>query len=184
MVAAAQNADSGSLTRLEILKSNIKKIRGLLTQSQSSIDRAPEMTEGVVKELRMLLEIQGRIEERLLSPVLQNLPDGPGTMAITLENHNEVMQGLETLRKRNVSSETFREALDEAAAIASHHVAILETQVLPLLETLPTSDLKSLDQKIVEFQHDQMESPRYADAQPRIVQNPEGGEQKRKPQAA
>src|SRR4051794_5303106 len=68
-----------------------KRIRGLLTQASASRARAPEMTDGVIRELRMEVEIYAALEQEILYPELEaSVPDAAPYTAQGRERLNEL----------------------------------------------------------------------------------------------
>lgn len=156
----------------QLIRDDIKRIKGLLVQTQATKVRAREMNDGVLRELCMLLEIESELEEKVLCPAL--------------EKHAEAF---DVLRKCEADREEVRSALsadeDELVSAAILHLTTLESELLPLADALLSAqELDSLGGRMHEDRERLMRDPRFADARPEVVQNPNGGEQMRKPRAA
>lgn len=149
---------------MQTLRDDVKKIRGLLAQADTLHSRAPEMRAGVIRELCMLLEIVDQLEERFLFPALARFPDASKRVAECDASRLELRQLVERVRQTDG-------ILNELVEDTRAHLVLLEGLLRP--------ELDALDRPIAEFQAERMRDPRYADARPEIVQNPDGGEQLR-----
>lgn len=174
-----------TIAATQLLRDDHKVIKGLIIQSETTESRAPEMRRGVILELCMLLEIHIHLEEEIFYPQLENYPEMSALVVVSMEDHERMRQLIQGLQQMEMTTEKFEDQLQELIAFTYFHFETEEQSLFPMAEKLSSStSLESIGNQMVTRKTDLMKSPEYKNAQPAIVQDPNGGEQKRKPSAA
>ncbi len=171
------------MSAIQLFRDHHKTIRGLFRQLEAIDVRAHEMKDGVVKETFMELEIHFQLEEEYLYPVIRSKADEDGRA--TLEGcrgaHLALRNRIQALRERGIANEYFNMGLSTLIAEAEEHLEEEEVVLFPLAKmNLGDQVLAPLEEQIRRRHRELMLQPRYRDALPEIVQNPNGGEQMRK----
>lgn len=175
---------------LQFIRDDHKRIHGLLQQLKAAGQRAPEMVPGVLRELRMEIEIHTTLFEELVNPLLSASGDFRfrGWAREAVDSNREVVATLERVDERVRSAALgARDALEELEDFFGAHAALEENRILAemsrLLEEadrLLDSDLRSsIGSAMLSRRDELMRQPKYANARPEVVQDPRGGEQKR-----
>ena len=131
------------------------------------------MTLGIIKEIIMEMEIYLQIKEEL---VYSHVPNS--ISALSIEWDIEIKQTLDTMKRadwsdpwilKNLTSELIQQ-IEEQFNIDEH-------QVFPVIKKLPDEPFRKAELGLRKL-------PQYSASQPEIVQNPSGGEQRRKQHTA
>ncbi len=173
-----------SITATQLLRDDHKVIKGLIIQSETAESRAPEMRRGVILELCMLLEIHIQLEEEIFYPQLEKYLEASALIVVSMEEHERMRQLIQGLRQMEMTTEKFEDQLQELVAFAYFHFETEEQSLFPMSEKFLRDSLESLGNQMYTRKTELMKSPEYKYAQPAFVQDPHGGEQKRKPFAA
>jgi len=166
-----------SETATQFLRNSHKTIVGLLAQAKASVARAPGMEPGVIRELCMMIEIHSSLEKELLLPDLLGFEEtkaGSAAGREDLERLAPLVRGLRRSRAR----------LDDVAELFTLHAETEERDLFLKAEAIAGLDLAHLGARMRARRTDLMSDPFYQDAAPPRVQDPNGGEQKRRGSAA
>jgi hemerythrin-like domain-containing protein len=174
----------GSITATQLLRDDHKVAKGLMIQTETTETRAPEMRSGVIRELFMLLEIHTLLEEELFYPELEKYSETAALIVLSFEDHEQVKKLIQDLRNMDPVTSEFEDQLQELISSASFHIETEEQSLFPLAEKLLGPKLEELGSQMHTRKEELMNSPEYRDAQPSLVQDPNGGEQMRKHTAA
>jgi hypothetical protein len=160
-----------------------KRILGLIRQLEAVSARAPEMREPVIRQLTMECEILTKLEEEILQPAIQGVGDAQLSGAVTqsLDEHRKAHSLLQNLkatpRRGDGTGQT-----DLLGKVSSEFELLIrqdEEGLLPLTERGLQDRLFELGTWFKTRREELLASSRYADAQPQLTQNPNGGEQMR-----
>lgn len=167
----------------QILLDDQKRIRGLFRQVQVLEQRAPEMISGVSGELFLDLELHARAElEHVFPQLLSDLNDSSiaGDLGQAREAQLDVMREVEALKALNPGAEDWPRRMGDFRRTIDLHFDHELRQVFPLIRHF-RSDLSSqLADRILEERQRTLGRPERSPMRPEVVQNPHGGEQKRK----
>ena len=171
------------MSAIQLFRNHHKTIRGLFRQLEAVDRRAHEMKNGVVQETFMELEIHFQLEEEYLYPVIRSKADEDGRS--TLEEcrgaHLALRNRIQALRERGIADEYFNTGLATLIADAEEHLEQEELVLFPLAKmNLGDQALAPLEEQIRRRHRELMRQPRYREALPEVMQNPNGGEQIRK----
>ncbi|HLE01113.1 MAG TPA: hemerythrin domain-containing protein [Bdellovibrionota bacterium] len=167
----------------QFLRDDHKKIRGLFRQIQVLEDRAHEMKPGLLRQLWMELEIHDRLDREILYPALMSVADEGvrGRIADLLDAHREMRDGIESVKEISEDSEYMRQKMRELRTNVLVHFDDEEHDILGFAErNLHPARSRELFQEMKQRKRELLDLPYYKDAGPEKVQNPRGGEQKRK----
>jgi hypothetical protein len=171
----------------QMLRDDHKRIRGLFRQFEAIGLRANEMERGVMDEIFMELEIHAAVEEEVFyAALISALQQGgsrmtlsPSAIDLCFEEHRAVQATIDRLRKLTLGSERFNDLFEDLIESVEAHITEEEAEVLPEAESVLRTELPELATRIEELRAHLTQEPRYRDARPKVVQNPNGGEQKR-----
>jgi hemerythrin superfamily protein len=166
-----------TVSATQLLRNDHKVVKGLFRQSEAVEARAPEMKQGVVREICALLTIHARIEEDVFYPALRENPRTAALIANSYEDHREAMALIETIEAANREGHDVSAQLSELISAIETHVETEETELFPVAEKVIASKLEMLGQKMFALKQQLLKSPY---AHPGLVQDPNGGEQMRK----
>lgn len=151
----------------QFLRDNHKVLRGLFRQLETA-DRHPEMKDGIVREITAQFEVHSTIEEELFYPALKAaLPEGEQAL-------------IDEAVAAHHDAATLLQRLPEFVSSVETHMSDEETRLFEMAEKVLGTQLETLGQKLVARHEQLLASPKYRDARPEVVQNPNGGEQSRK----
>ena len=176
-----------SFTATHLLRDDHKKIKGLIRQLEAAPQRAREMTSGVLKELCMELEIHGVIEKELFYPALIDATDDISIrfqIEQGLAAHDEISNLMTEFEGLQQDETRFKDKFQELTESVELHIKDEEEILLAQADTLLGGQLIELGNKMMERRSELIQLPQYQSAQPEVVQNPNGGEQMRKREAA
>lgn len=155
---------------VQFVRSQHKKIRGLVQQAEASRLRAPEMHGQVIGQLLAEVTLTQELKIRHFYPALTT-PRQSGDRVLALA------RALRTMSRNNVSFQPLFVELQEALeALISGE----EAEVLARAERELGPESRAIGLSMEKAHDEQMDSPQYRDAKPEIVQDPIGGEQKRR----
>lgn len=166
----------------QILRNNHKIMRGLMRQLETLPARAPEMKEGVIREFLMQWEMHSRLEQEIFYPALEQSGDFQllGLVRDSRDVHQSMSDLVTQFRRLAHQGESFEERLEDLIIVLQNQIEKEESGLFPLADRY----LRSRNQEINEWlrlrREKIMASPRYKKARANLVQNPHGGEQKRK----
>lgn len=168
---------NGFMDATKFLRDNHKILRGLFTQLETSGLRAPEMKEGVRRQLWREFKIHSQLEEEIFYPALREElgADQQGKIDDAINIHHE-------------AEFTFHDAsdrFDEFRDLVLAHIDDEELHLFTLAERIFSAEvLDELGAKLHQ-RHDELTEFRSQEqSAPEQTQNPHGGEQKRKKSVA
>jgi hemerythrin superfamily protein len=166
----------------QIMRNNHKVLRGLFRQFEVVDRRAHEMKQGVVNEILMMLEVHFELEEEYLYPALKNSAKEQDRELAdhALSQHNEIRQLMTAVRRRSIQEENYNIGALNLIATVEEHLRFEEEETYKAAEATLGSLLDEMGGPMQSRMDQLMAAPRYKNARPGIVQNPHGGEQKRK----
>ncbi|HUP58747.1 MAG TPA: hemerythrin domain-containing protein [Bdellovibrionota bacterium] len=179
---------------LQLLKNDHKRILGLFRQLEALLaGRSREMLPGVAAELWTELEIHSRIEQELVYPALLNLPPGTGDYAAAWDRmeqirelvvgaqqkHGELDRRVKRIREIRPDLGEFSVPFTELREELELHLKEEEEDLFPLIDGLSPA-LGALGERVLARRKELLESPAFREFSAEKVQNPNGGEQKRK----
>ncbi|MCM2276981.1 MAG: hemerythrin domain-containing protein [Oligoflexia bacterium] len=172
------------LSATQVLRDNHKTIRGLFRQYEGVRRKTPEMRDGVVRELFMMLDVHFRLEEEFLYPLVAHTGSEPGT-ALTDDcerEHASIRALIQGLRRRGTRDEFFDTGFTNLVTTCEEHLAREEGELFLLAESELAEALSEdgLAESMENRRKALIAAPEYRDARPEVVQNPHGGEQMRK----
>ena len=170
-----------SISATQLIRNDHKVIKGLAIQIQTSEVRAPEMRTAVILEFFMQLEVHIQFKEELFYPELENYPETAALVVVSIEDQNQMKQLIKNLRRIDPAAEEFDDTLQELISSVYFNIETEEQSLLPMAEKLLGSKLEELGTRMLARKEELMKRPEYKDAQPDRVQNPNGGEQMRRP---
>lgn len=153
------------MSATKFLRDQHKIIKGLFRQIETVDLRAPEMKQGVVRQLRAEFEIHSALEEEIFYPALRD--------ALGASEQAMVDEALAAHRDAAGMLDRFEEFKDSFAThLDDEEGRMFERAEVLLKDTDLETRLKARDMEL-------RTSEKYRDAQPAITQNPHGGEQVR-----
>jgi hemerythrin-like domain-containing protein len=166
----------------QLMRNNHKVLRGLFRQFEVVDRRAHEMKQGVVNEILMMLEVHFELEEEFLYPALKNsAKEHDRELADhALAQHEEIRQLMTAIRRRSIQEENFNIGALNLISTAEEHLKFEQEETYKAAEVALGSLLDEMGPRMQARQEELIASPRYKNARPSVVQNPHGGEQKRK----
>lgn len=168
---------------LRFLMDDHKRIKGLFRQIEAVDSRAHIMKAGVCREIFMELEIHTEIEESFFYPTLQDTLVSTTLKAMVNEcqfDHNSVKTMIDELRAMDVYSENFDDRMDDLILEVEQHIDKEESELFSTAQDFAFDAIEQLCDRMKETRETLLKSPQYKDAQPNLVQDPSGGEQKRR----
>jgi hypothetical protein len=162
-----------SVSAIQLLRDDQKTIRGLVAQARAAEARAPGMRDGVLRELCMMAEIHAQLEEELLYPALE----GNGELAQLAGKGREELAAIR--RQLPLAGESDA-GFQELASLLLEHFTAEERDLFGRAEAIGPG----IGQRLLARREELLQDPRYQGARSQDVQNPRGGEQMRKPDAA
>ena len=168
---------------VQIIRDHHKKWAGLSQQVKAAPARASEMTEGVIKELLMELDVDFQMKRKYFYPDIKNhLTDTESALLIenSLRNIEENSVTLESLAKHTTSNPETLSRINEFITQVQETYDAEERDVYVRAQKTPEEALKHTALKMMQEQHKIYSLEKYRDALPSKVQNPNGGEQMRK----
>lgn len=161
----------------KFLRDNHKTLRGLFTQLEASGLRAPEMKQGVRKQLWREFDIHSRLEEELFYPALR--------AALDLREQGLIDDSINIHREAGVAFHDPSDRFDEFRDLVLTHLDDEEKHLFPLAEQfIGEAELEDLGAKLRQ-RYEEFSQLRADDGSaPEQTQNPRGGEQKRKKSVA
>jgi hemerythrin-like domain-containing protein len=173
---------------IQLIRDDHKTLRGLFRQIEVANTRAPEMHDGVAKEIFMLLEVHFAIEEEYFYPLLQDviLPDPGANSDIRdladrgIEDHAAARNQIQALRSILGDTSRFRSQMGDLIDMVEAHMEEEEQDVLPFAESALGPVLDDMGRKMEARKRELIDLPEYLDARPEVVQYPHGGEQSRR----
>jgi hypothetical protein len=171
----------GTMNAVQLVLDDHRKIRGLFQQAETVDLRAKNMQLGIIQELLMELEICSLVEQELFYPPYLEIAQTNDRIIANqiLANFQIVDNLISELRSVQFVDSRFEEKLREL----NETVALLfeeeENMLLPRASHLLHEKLSSLASQMKQRRKELLSSPKYEDSLPEVVQNPNGGEQKR-----
>jgi hemerythrin-like domain-containing protein len=168
---------------IHLLMDDHKRIKGLFRQFEAVDKRAPEMKEGVCRQIYMELEVHSQIEEKLVYPTIQSAFESESDKALVsdaLTDHRHQRFWLKELKSASVDEERFNAKFNEVIQEIELHITREENEIFPLIENqVDKSVLEQMADQIFRMRDELIHQPQYKDSRPAQVQDPNGGEQKR-----
>jgi iron-sulfur cluster repair protein YtfE (RIC family) len=171
------------LRATQLLRDDHKRITGLFRQIESVDLRAPDMKRGVRDQIFMELEVHGRIEEELFYPQLLNSAtseDIKGRVTTAMNDHIDISTLIAELRKVDIDDEQFILKFSDLIETVEPHLTLEEADLFHEAERLLGDRLEELGIQMQLRRQALIEQPRFEGARAFEVQNPRGGEQKRR----
>lgn len=196
MSAESKNtAKPHAISASDYLRAEHKKIRGLCRQFEGMSSRDNEMEEGVIREFFMEAETHLAVEEELLYPLLKESSDATARMLAeeSVADHGSIARQIADLRagflralaSGGMITESYEEKIKDLIEEFDSHLMREETEVLPIAERLlglvPGKQSEQLALRFKERKAELLAFGMYRPDQASVVQNPHGGEQKRRP---
>lgn len=171
-----------AIAATQLLRDQHKTLKGLFRQFEVVDRRAREMKAGVVREILMLLEVHFELEEQFIFPRLIEAADESGRelTAQARTDHAEVRALARVIEKRSVFDEYFNAGFLNLITTAEEHLGFEEERILALADEVLGSVLDELGPRLQERYEYLITKPQYGESVPWVVQNPHGGEQKRR----
>jgi hemerythrin-like domain-containing protein len=172
---------------LRFLMDDHKRMKGLFRQFDNVDERAHVMKAGVCEEIFMELEIHTEVEEEFFYPTLQDTLKSTTLKAMVEEctaDHEQVKTMIEELKTMGVYSEYFDERMGDLIVEVEQHIDKEESELFSTARDFAFDAIEQICDRMAETRAALLKSPKYQNAQPRIVQDPSGGEQKRRPTQA
>lgn len=160
----------------QLLKDDHKRILGLLTQIVAARHRATEMRSGIAREIAMELEILGQLETELIFPELSEEPAVDGIRRA----QRELLRWSKALAQMDPQHEKFNALILEVVSQAKIYLELEERDLFPILNHFLDGRDESFVHSISARREELLDDPKYAFSRPETVQDPNGGEQKRK----
>lgn len=169
-------------TATQFLRDQHKILRGLFRQFEPIDHRAPEMKQGVVKEILMMIEVHFSLEEEFIyQPLMEAASDEDRVLAgECLRDHAAIRALVKVMRKKSVQEEFFNTGFLNLLQTTDEHLVREDEELFSAAERTLGSLLDEMGPRMQERRDQLVSSPLYRDARPEIVQNPHGGEQMRK----
>ena len=166
----------------QLIRDEHKQIKGLFRQILVLNQRAHEMKSGLVNELFLELGIHRLLMDEILEPAVMDFFDieGRGRLQQASEQHHEIREIISELRGMNVDSEDYERKMADLRKSAEFHFEQEEREVLPLFEKVLGDSADEILRKMRNRREQILSAPKFESALPKHVQNPNGGEQKRK----
>jgi hemerythrin superfamily protein len=183
-----------SISAVQLLRDDHKKILGLFRQLEALDERAPELRDAVVMELFEEFLIHSQIEERLFYPGVQRLiqdrqnkfPDKvevneTGLIEQSYSDHQEVAVLIQQYsRGRVVEGIHDGSKLEEMSGLVQAHMFEEEKSLFPFVEKNFADALEDLGKAMIALRKDLIRANNIPDAsKPNHAQNMDGGEQRR-----
>lgn len=167
---------------VQILRDDHKRVRGLFRQFEAADMRAHEMESGVASQIFMELEIHFHVEQEVFYPAYRDVADVDGKLWTdqAWDEHQSMQAMIDELRKLDVDNESYRAKFRRLIDAAELHMGEEEDRIFPTAEVLLEKYLMGLGDKITALRNEYLNFPQYRSAHPEFVQDPHGGEQKRK----
>jgi iron-sulfur cluster repair protein YtfE (RIC family) len=168
---------------IHLLKDDHKKLLGLFRQYQALDQRANPMQAGVADEIFMELEIHSRVEEELFYPAARQAQGAEieGLVEGSLDAHHQIRESIAELRKLSQQGSDYRRQVLELIEQALPHLQEEESVLFRLVEAhFDQPAHASLGQQMKHRRDELLKAPEYRSSQAEQVQNPSGGEQKRR----
>jgi iron-sulfur cluster repair protein YtfE (RIC family) len=166
---------------IQLLQDDHKRLKGLFRQFEATDLRAREMHPGVLRQLLMELEIHARVEEEIFYPAVSGLEDATlRTLVDSLRmDHQGAAGPILRIRDHLDNVEFLQQFVPPLIEDMETHIDREERELFPILHEFlqAPSDLAERMRRRREML---LRLPEYKDAQPEIVQDPNGGEQMRK----
>jgi hypothetical protein len=167
----------------QALRDTQKRIRGLLTQAHASKSRAPELTRGAIREACMEIEVYVSLEEEILYPELQSQVSEAETFVALGKERLKEFKGTASKYVEPSQMPSDEDFLLFSEKVLAHFEAE-NSNLFPLEDRLDAARSQALLERIHQRQEELLRNPKYQGARASEVQNPHGGEQKRKSSAA
>ncbi|OFZ81785.1 MAG: hypothetical protein A3K03_06185 [Bdellovibrionales bacterium RIFOXYD1_FULL_44_7] len=176
-----------NVSATQVIRDAHKRLRGLFEQVEAIPDRAPEMKNGIYLEIMAELLIHIRTTSEYFYPAIKatSTQTGLGAISDGFLSHRASMQLLQRLRKVKPGMPQYSEIFDDLIDEVTVHMEDEERGILRQAEELLSAEqLLKLGEQMQKRRTELLKSPELAAAHPQRVQNPHGGEQKRKRTAA
>jgi len=177
------NNESGPI---KLLVADHKRIRGLFRQIMVLDQRAHEMMPGLVEELFLELGIHREIQRTVIEPRLLEAfeaasnPDALGRIAEIAEQFAEISNIASELQRFSVEAELYQRKMADLRKNTELLFEKEERFVFPSLNSLLHDRLPEIISDIKGVRERILNDPRNQSARAYYVQNPNGGEHKRK----
>jgi hemerythrin-like domain-containing protein len=180
-----------SISAVQLLRDDHKKILGLFRQLEVLSERAPEMRDAVVMELFEEFLIHSQIEERLFYPGVERLIENKfpnkvevnesGIIDKSYSDHQEVAVLIQRYsRERVVGQVRDGSKIEEMSGLVQAHMIEEEKSLFPFVEKNFADSLEDLGKAMIALREDLIRANKIPDAsKPNHAQNMDGGEQRR-----
>lgn len=173
------------LSATDYIRDEHKKLIGLFRQFEAITRRAGEMRTGVINEIFLEMAVHNRLCNELFYPFLRARVNQ--TIAISIsqsaEAHLRANRIIQRVKKIGGNHDLFNQLFGDFIDEVTIHIEDEEAVILPAAEKLNREELENLGEQMLLYRNEIYSAPQFADARSEIVQNPHGGEQKRKPAA-
>jgi hemerythrin-like domain-containing protein len=178
-----------TISAIQLLRDDHKKILGLFRQLEVIEARAPEMRDAVVLELFEEFLIHSQIEERLFYPEIhRQIQDKfkvegneSGLIDQSFTDHQEVAILIQQFFKKRVEEKVYDGSkIQEMSGLVQAHIGEEEKRLFPFVEKNFADSLEELGAGMLALKKDLREANHIPDAsKPSHAQNMDGGEQRR-----
>jgi len=183
-----------SISAVQLLRDDHKKILGLFRQLEVLSERAPEMRDAVVMELFEEFLIHSQIEERLFYPGVQRFIESrenkfpnkvevneSGIIDQSYSDHQEVAVLIQQYSREQVVGQVHDGSkIEEMSGLVQAHMIEEEKNLFPFVEKNFAASLEDLGKAMIALREDLLRANKIPDAsKPDHAQNMDGGEQRR-----
>ena len=142
-----------------LLKTDHKKVAGILEKIDSSTERAVKTREELFTELKTELDIHARIEETIFYPALEKAEETRDITLEAFEEHRLVKQLLKELESMPKNSEEWTAKFTVLKEQVEHHVEEEETDMFPKAKkVLSESDAEALGERLEAAKEEQQKA--------------------------
>jgi hemerythrin superfamily protein len=141
------------MNALELLKSDHKKVKQLLTQAKKTEDRKQQRQ--LFKEIKTELETHARIEESIFYPTIAEHEELKDSVLESIEEHKQVKTLLREMSRLGSTSEKFNAKLKVLADNVEHHAEEEEEQKMfpKVSKAMSSSELQELGEELENAKH-------------------------------
>lgn len=138
---------------LELLKTDHRKVKQLLTQAKETEDRKQQRQ--LFKEIKTEIETHARIEESIFYPTIAEYEELEELVLESIEEHKQVKTLLREMSRLGSTSEKFKAKLKVLADNIEHHAEEEEEQKMfpKVRKAMNSSQLAELGEELEQAKH-------------------------------
>lgn len=128
---------------IALLKQDHEKVKGLLTELESTTERATKKREQLVADIEMEIKVHSKIEEEIFYPAYKNAAKKKNDRELyyeATEEHHVVDMVLPELKATSPKSEQFGAKAKVLKELIEHHIEEEETEMFKKARRLMKSD--------------------------------------------